>query len=419
MWSYRITLIAVYCVHLFVSSNDAKSNDLSEFTHKDRIFLRALAIDHLEPTNFAGNEYTTHPEAANLGKALFFDTNLSANGAVACSSCHKPNKYFTDGRPRAIGLEKTRRNTPSVLVAAYSPWQFWDGRRDSMWAQAMGPLEDPKEHGISRREVAKFIAASYKDQYQKIFGVKLDPSNIEVGQVDIDQVFVNVGKALMAYQYKLRLLPSKFDKFVTHLGASEDDLARKVYNDRQIEGLKIFVGKGNCISCHNGPLLSNFEFHNVGVPEFDKEKVDLGRYLGAKKLAKDEFSCLSRFSSIPKKDCLEMNFLKTDGQELVGAFKTPSLRNVAKTGPYMHSGQFMTLIDVVKHYNNPKPPYYNRKQHPSRPHFDILPLNLTGREQNSLVSFLETLTSPIPLNDPWWPVTDDSNDHEFLSNLSQ
>ncbi|NRA46220.1 MAG: cytochrome C peroxidase [Oligoflexales bacterium] len=408
MLYYRVNLVAIFLFVLSVKSPVAIAGGLSEFTNKDRFFLRSLAIDRLEkPSNFAGNDYASSLQAAQLGKALFYDTNLSANGSVACSSCHQPDKYFTDGLPQAVGLGKTRRNTPSILVSAHSPWQFWDGRRDSMWAQALGPLEDAREHGISREELVKVIAVNYQNQYETVFGVKLDPSNIDSGQVDTDLVFVNVGKALMAYQYQLRLLPSNFDKFVTHLGAGEDKLARAVYSDEQIEGLKIFVGKGNCVSCHNGPMLTNFEFHNVGVPEFDKAKVDLGRYLGVKQLAKDEFTCLSRFSSTPKENCLEMNFLKTDGPELVGAFKTPSLRNVAKTGPYMHSGQFNSLLDVVNHYNKPKPPYYDRKQHPNRPHFDILPLGLTEKEKHSLVSFLETLTSPIPLDDPWWPVKND------------
>lgn len=404
MWFFKTTLAICFSWQLFASStNDAAGQKLG-FTERDRQFLGSLAIGQLdEPEGDFGNAFVKNKDAAELGKKLFYDQRLSSNGKVACSTCHNPDQYFTDGRALAEGVGKTTKNTPSILTAAFSPWQFWDGRRDSLWAQALGPLEDPHEHGATRKQIARIIATHYAEEYQKSFDSPITLKSINHNRIDIDMVFANVGKALMAYQHKLRLLPSKFDRFIVHLKNNKDQKALEVFNPKEIEGLKIFVGKGNCISCHNGPLLTNFEFHNVGVPELDKNSVDLGRYLGAKKLAEDEFSCLSRFSSTKKKDCLEMRFLKTEGQELVGAFKTPSLRNVAQTAPYMHSGQFKTLEEVVDHYNKPKPPFYDRNQHPNRPHFDILPLGLTDDEKNALVAFLHTLTSPKPKNDPWWP----------------
>jgi cytochrome c peroxidase len=119
-------------------------------------------------------------------------------------------------------------------------------------------------------------------------------------------------------------------------------------------------------------------------------------------LVADEFTCLSSYSDAKPEECMEMRFLKKQGPELVGAFKTPSLRNVSKTAPYMQTGQFDSLEQVIEHYDIPKPPYYNRQQHPNRPHFDILALNLKPQEKLDLIAFLHTLTSPIPEDDEWW-----------------
>jgi cytochrome c peroxidase len=162
------------------------------------------------------------------------------------------------------------------------------------------------------------------------------------------------------------------------------------------------MGRANCASCHNGALFTNFEVHNVAAPEADPARVDLGRFEGVQALQASGFTCLSATSDAPPGQCEEMRFLKTQGPELVGAVKTPSLRNVAATAPYMHAGQFKTLPEVLAHYNAPRPPFYDPAQHPNRPHFDILPLQLSPAEIDQLVDFLGTLTSPVPTDDPRW-----------------
>lgn len=378
----------------------ALASEPYQFNAEDRAFLGGLSLSNIgRPTNTAGNEVLDNEGAARFGKQLFFDARLSKNGNVSCATCHDPGKYFTDGLRHSQGIGFTKRNAPSILLSAWSPWQYWDGRKDSMWSQALGPLEADVEHGMSREGIAEIIAEHYSDSYRSVFG----PSDFEVG--DTTRVFVNVGKALMAYEYRLALKPAKFDRFAELIANNEDVAAKSVFNADEVAGLRLFMGKGNCISCHNGPLFTNFEFHNVGIPEDDEQQVDLGRFSGVKKLALDEFTCLSRFSSASPDECLEMKFLKVDGPELVGAFKTPSLRNVAMTAPYMHAGQFATLEAVIEHYNKPKPPFYDRKQHPNRPHFDILPLRLTEEEKAQIVAFLKTMTSPLPEEDEWWPVS--------------
>ena len=365
------------------------------FDDKDRRFLKSLSLANVPNVDLASFGLRVDQNAAaKLGKKIFFDTRLSANGRISCASCHQPEMYFTDGLAQAVGMGIGTRNTPSVLLAKYSPWQTWDGHKDSMWSQALGPIESVVEHGFSRAELVKVIEAHYKDDYKTVFG-PIDDQN---------KVFANVGKALMAYQFQLGIEYSRFDQFVEALANNDLKKARDVMAPEEVKGLRLFAGKANCISCHNGPLFTNFEFHNVGVPPRDEAAVDLGRYKGVKDIVDDEFTCLSQYSGLDEKDCLEMKFLKTSGPELVGAFKTPSLRNVAETAPYMHAGQFSSLEEVVQHYNKPKPPFFDRKQHPNRPHFDIFPLRLSEKEKEQLVAFLRTLTSPKPKEDPWWNI---------------
>ncbi|MCG8418723.1 MAG: cytochrome C peroxidase [Proteobacteria bacterium] len=399
-----------------------------EFTEADKAFLSRFALSIIPGLPPApSNAYADNIDAAGLGKTLFFDKRLSANGEVACATCHQPERYFTDGLPRSKGIGTTRRSAPSVLVAAYGPWQFWDGRKDSLWSQALGPIEDPAEQGLSRLEVAQKIAMYHRDAYEAVFGGKTDwkalsrykapasplgdeiaqkhwASMPEQGRAAVNRIFSNVGKAIMAYERRLTLLPSRFDKFLAALaspGVTAERL-KALLGEDEVRGMRLFMGKANCASCHNGPLFTNYEFHNVGAPEPDESAVDLGRYGAIKLLLADEFTCMSVWSDAGSSDCDEMRFLKRTGPELVGAFKTPSLRNIAETAPYMQSGQLATLRDVVEHYNKPKVPFFDPAQHPNRPHFDILPLALSDEEKDQLISFLKTLTSPRPDSDPWW-----------------
>jgi len=391
---------------------------LTQFSQQDITILKGFTLSALPPLPVSSsNRWADDDAAAALGKRLFFDPALSANGKVSCASCHQPERYFTDGLSQSVALGLTKRSSPSIPNALYGPWQFWDGRADSLWAQALMPLEDEKEHGISRVAVAKEISENYRQAYISVFddekSLKLlkkikiknnmPPTLNTTQQQAVNQVFSRVGKAIMAYERKLVLRDSKFDLFVEELAQNNGDASvSQLYNDTEIAGLRVFIGKANCASCHNGPLFTNFEFHNIGAPEPDTKQVDFGRFAGVEELRASEFNCLSRYSDAKPEQCLEMNFLKTQGPELVGAFKTPSLRNVSETAPYMQSGQFATLEAVVAHYNSPTPPFYDREQHPSRPHFDIVPLKLTEQEQAQLVSFLKTLVSPLPTDDKWW-----------------
>lgn len=368
-------------------------------TEADIDFLAGFSLDSLPALPAASsNAFADSEQAALLGRALFFDTRFSANNEVACASCHQSQHYFTDQKALSEGLGQTRRNAPSLLVSAHGPWSYWDGRKDSLWAQALEPLLHPMEQGLTVRKISELVERHYSEAYAASFGAL----EVETGE-QRERVFVNVGKALMAYQRRLSLSDSRFDTFVQVLKRAPKTLTVDDYSPQELHGLRLFMGKANCVSCHNGPLFTNFEFHNVSAPEQRPDDVDLGRWSGIETLRADKYTCLSKWSDANEQQCLEMRFLKSQGPELVGAFKTPSLRNVAATAPYMHAGQLADLAAVVAHYNSPPIPFYDRKQHPNRPHFDILPLKLNDEDQSALVAFMQTLTSPLPTKDKWWP----------------
>lgn len=404
-----LPLLATWCSLAF-----ATGEEIYRFTPSDTHFLERFSLQALPPLPPApDNGVADDPRAAALGHRLFFDTRLSANGQVACASCHQPQKYFTDGLPRSRALGITRRNAPTILGAGHSPWLFWDGRKDSLWSQALGPLQDPGEHGLAPLEVAQLVRRHYRGEFEQVFGDSADLDRLprksggslsRRQRAALNRVLSRVGKAIMAYERRLQLPPAPFDRFVAQLQRDSGDrraLAALMSED-EVAGMRLFMGRANCASCHNGPLFTNYEFHNIGAPEPDPAQVDLGRYGGVAALEKDGFTCLSPWSDAGAEDCLEMRFLKKQGPELVGAFKTPTLRNVAHTAPYMQAGQLATLEQVLAHYNNPTPPYYDREQHPSRPHFDILPLGLSEEQIGQVIAFLETLTSPLPEDDPLW-----------------
>jgi cytochrome c peroxidase len=367
--------------------------------------LRSLSVAGLGPVpNDASNAFADDPRAAALGQALFFDARFSANGEVSCATCHKPGQGFTDGLPLAKGVGTTTRTAMPLVGTQYSEFLFWDGRKDSQWAQALGPLESPVEHGGSRGQYAHLVERFYEPEYEAIFGELPNLSHVpeQAGPVDdaaarqawdslseadrdgVTRVYVNMGKAIAAYERQLLPAPTRFDAYVEDVVAGR---ASSQLTADEVEGLWLFVGKASCTTCHNGPLLTNHEFHNTGVPERPGLPADDGRASGARKVVQDEFNCLSRWSDAQPEDCSALRFLKVGAHEQERQFKVPSLRGVADRGPYMHAGQLATLAEVVDHYNTA----------PAAPegHTELKPLNLTATERRQLETFLRSLSSPL------------------------
>lgn len=373
--------------------------------------LRSLWIGSLPPlASDPSNAYADDPKAAAFGQSIFFDTRFSSNGEVACATCHIPDKMFNDGLPLAQGVGTTTRRTMTIIGTAYSPWLFWDGRKDSQWAQALGPMESPVEHGGTRTQYAHLIDEQYRTQYESIFGALPDFSDRTrfpdvAGPVDnptaraawdamtqadrdaVTQVYVNMGKAIAAYERLIIPGPSRFDTYMQALLNDDYEAMQTALTNDEVAGLRLFIGRAECVKCHNGPLFTNNDFHNTGVPAADGLSGDDGRASGVQKVLNDEFNCLSRWSDAGENDCADLRFVTSTGEQLEGAFKPPTLRNVAESAPYMHAGQYATLEEVLQYYNHP----------PFAPigHSELEPLGLTTNELAQLEAFLRALGGPL------------------------
>jgi cytochrome c peroxidase len=373
--------------------------------------LRGLSLSQLQPLPpDPSNRYGDDPQAAALGQRLFFDTRLSVDGTVACATCHLPSEQFQDGIPLGQGVGTTNRRTMPLAGTAYSPWLFWDGRKDSLWAQALGPLESPVEHGGTRTQYVRVIAEHYRAEYEALFGplpdlgdeTRFPPAAGPVADPQaraaweamtpedretVNRSYANIGKAIAAYERRIMPGQSRFDTYVDAVVQGDTATMAQALTPDEVAGLRLFVGKAQCINCHNGPLLTNNDFHNTGVPAAPGLPEDRGRADGLKQVLEDEFNCLSPYSDAEPVDCGELRFAKVDEHEQERQFKPPSLRNVAERAPYMHAGQFATLREVLHHYN--------RAPEAPAGHSELEPLGLTEVELEQLEAFLHTLSGPV------------------------
>ena len=389
------------------------------WTELDLMVLQRLSLDSLpELPPDPSNAVADNPRAATFGHKLFFDTRLSANGSVSCATCHQPERRFTDGLPKGRGIALSGRNTPSIAGTAYSPWLYWDGRRDSQWAQALSPLEDPAEHGGNRMQYARFIATDpeYRVLYEELFGPMPDFSDTtrfpaaaapledsaisaawlamsEEDKRTVNEVFANIGKTIAAYERLIMPGPSRFDAYVRGLLNGNDLRSQPVLTNDEILGLQLFMDKARCTECHNGALFTNNEFHNTGILTFPGELPDRGRIDGLKKVLADPFNCLGEFSDDRDQRCPELTYVRS-GIELIGATRTPSLRNLGGTSPYSHKGQNETIADLLDLYNRAPLAMIGHNEAEDK-------LNLSRRELKQLEAFLNTLDAPLATEEKW------------------
>jgi len=397
----------VGCGALAIVPIAALAGRRDQWTAKERETLRSLSLASLGPLPAdPSNLFADDARAAALGERLFSDTRLSGNGKVSCATCHLPQRDFQDGTPLAHGVGTTARRTMPVAGTAHGAWFFWDGRTDSQWSQALGPLESAVEHGGTRTQYAHTIGAHYRAEYEAVFGPLPSLAGLpaQAGPVadtawrvawtripaarqdDITRVYANIGKAIAAFERRVDLVPTRFDRYVdAELAGRAHDSTSALSGD-EIAGLKLFVGKANCVNCHNGARLTDDHFHNTGVPASALvAAVDSGRAVGVRQALAAEFACTSKYSDAKADDCAELRFATTEGEELVRAYKTPSLRGVAARAPYMHAGQIATLTEVIEHYDRaPKAPFG---------HSELKPLKLSAKERGQIEAFLRTLSA--------------------------
>ena len=269
----------------------------------------------------------------NLGKQLYFDKRLSADNTISCASCHDPAKGWSNGDAVATGVGglKGGRSAPTIINSAYTNLHFWDGRAKSLEDQALGPIQNPIEMKMKLDDVVKRIdeIPGYKKQFEEVFGTDVTEDGI--------------AKAIAAYERTILSGDAPYDRFKA---GDKDALSEAAQR-----GMKIFLGKGVCSACHVPPLFTDNSFHNVGIG-MDKPNPDEGRKAVVG---------------------LEGN---------MGRFKTPTLREIARTAPYMHDGSFKTLEEVVEHYvkGGIDNPYLSE---------DIFKLRLTDEDKKDLVTFLK------------------------------
>jgi cytochrome c peroxidase len=302
----------------------------------------------------------------NLGEKLYFDARLSADDKVSCATCHDPALGFADGKPVAVGIagKKGSRNSPTVLNAQFDDFQFWDGRAATLEEQAKGPLINPVEMGLASHDtlVTKLQTSSdYPSLFKEAFGSD---------QITID----NIARAIACYERTVLSFSSPFDRFITGDKTAMSDSAQR--------GWALFNGKGRCNTCHgyvgSVPTFTDNKFHNLGVAMHATDFAELSRKAS-------QTSDLSALAHAPGYSELG-RFLVTKQPKDIGAFKTPGLRNVGLTAPYMHDGSQRTLAEVIEFYN---------KGGENNPYLDggMRPLNLTDAEKTDLVEFLKALTS--------------------------
>ncbi|MGE8565810.1 MAG: cytochrome-c peroxidase [Achromobacter sp.] len=314
------------------------------------------------------------PDVVALGQMLFFDAHLSRKGQVSCASCHQPQRAFTDGRPLAIGEDRLmgRRRSPPLLAAPFAPSLFWDGRAASLKAQVLGPVQDSREmnHDLGDAIARLRNLPPYPAQFLKAFGpgggidgkavdgaavdtAAVDTAAVDTAAVDTDRL----ARALAAFVATIRPQTTRFDAF---LNGQRDAL-----DERELLGMHLFRTQARCMNCHNGPLLTDHQFHNIGLSFYGRRNQDLGR------------------------------FEVTRNPADLGTFRTPSLRNVSQAGPWMHNGLFTDLKGLLRMYNagmgrdpasaDPPDAYAPRKSE------HIRPLDLSADDIDALLAFLKVL----------------------------
>ena len=403
-------LLAIAIIVVVTTALAGARSARGRWSAEERDAMSKLSLASLGPLpKDPSNRVADDTMAARFGRALFFDTKLSANGKVSCGTCHLPERDFQDGVALAKGVGTTARRTMPIAGTAHSPWMFWDGRTDSHWSQALGPLESPVEHGGDRTQYVHHIATTYRREYERLFGKlpSLDgvPAHAgpnsdrtraawialpEAKREEITRVYANMGKAIAAFERTIDFEQTRFDRYVAvELAGKPHSRADSLSPDEEA-GLRLFIGKANCVNCHNGARLTDDHFHNTGVPVSRLvAEVDSGRATGVRQVVKGEFNCLSRYSDAKPEECGELRFAVTDGEELVRAYKTPSLRGVAERAPYMHAGQIGSLADVIAHYDKaPRAPFGKS---------ELKRLKLSETERRQIEAFLRTLSaSPRP-----------------------
>ena len=327
------------CAGTLAAADDAVHFDADEIARIVTLGPWPPPIER-DPTNRVSGT----PAAIAFGRRLFFEPRFSPSGYISCVACHQPDRSFTDNLPRARGLAPVDRNAPALHNLRLQRRFGWGGSSDSLWMASLRPILDEREIGGSAEKVARVIRTGdgVACRYRAAFGA--DPA-----RQSAETVLVNVGKALAAYEETLATGRTAFDEFRDAVTRGEP--SPQTYPLAARRGLKLFVGRGNCFACHSGRNFTDGEFRATGVPPFvGQTAADTGRYAGVRTLRASRFNLLGRYND----DAAQTSALATREAKLDprdgGKWRTPGLRNVAVTAPYLHNGEAASLHDVVRRY---------------------------------------------------------------------
>ncbi|TMQ07285.1 MAG: hypothetical protein E6J91_35945 [Deltaproteobacteria bacterium] len=405
---------------------------VDEFTEEEFDVIRQFGPLGEPPAN-PTNRYADDPACATLGQRLFFEKTYSHaltiadpalgavgdTGKIACASCHDVTNYYTDTRSHpnstSLGVTWTTRNAPTLVNVAYYKWMSWGGKEDSLWYQGANGCESAVNFGGNRLEYAHMLYRKYRNDYNAIFPLALDPA-LDPNAADaarfpaqgkpkanamapdgpwemmdpkdrdiINTIMANAGKAIEAYERKLISRNAPVDRYVQGEYGALTPAAKR--------GLRLFIGKAACVDCHSGTIFSDQKFHNTGVPQLgiNLPRTDNGRFDDLARTLTNAFNGASKFSDDQAMGTAKLMGLQVT-DNLKGLFRTGALRHIANTSPYMHTGGLMTLEDVVRFYNwGGGTADFAGVKSPA-----MVPLLLTDEEQADLVAFLRSLTGEPP-----------------------
>ncbi len=373
------------------------------------------------PTNHLADD----PRAAAFGQRLWFEKRYAGpiaegapaegalggvgeTGRVSCADCHDPTRWFTDTRSvpnrTSLGIARTPRNSTSIVNAVYYRWGGWAGAHDQMWKQAATVLENPEALRSDRLTFARVIYLYYRADYDALFSPPIDPAldpadtsgrfpasgkpndsawenMADTDQRIINKIVANCGKAIEAYERLLVSGGAPFDRYVAGDPGALSESAKR--------GLKLFIGKAGCASCHQDETFTDQSFHNTGLAQVVP---DQGRFGDVPRLS-NPFNGAGMFSDDPRGGAEKLAGIE-QRDEMKGQFRTKSLRHLTETGPYFHDGSAESLVDVVRFYNRGGDA---EGSFPGRKDERIVPLNLSEGEIDDLVEFLRSLTGePVP-----------------------
>jgi len=394
-------LISLYCL-LFTQTLLS-----AEFSEKERGMIQSLSGNGIDIPKDPTNQVSGHPLAIKLGKELFYDTRLTPNNDFSCSTCHLVGKGWSDGRTVSkLHDEPPNMHTPTLWNVSFNRWFFWDGRADTLWNQATHTFESPQELNSNRVHIARFVLKdkALQNKYIKLFDplpecISLETlplsgtpasENTELVQnweslsscqkQAVNRIFTNITKTIAAFEETIISFNSPFDQFaleLKHKGSST------ILSEKAQQGLKLFMGEARCIACHSGPNFSDSEFHSVF---FDRDKQQ-GRYTAIPKLLSDPFNSAGTYSDLPADAFNKLDYVYRN-IELRKKYKTPTLRNISQSAPYMHDGSMHDLKSVVSYYND-LAETVDPSEHDE---LILITIDINEKNQEELIAFMETLT---------------------------